>query len=127
MPDSSQSKIPATNPNAAKNHGRNDIARRGNVCNSSPDKRGDRFEECSKRDDIVWAQNSGYWIGPKAIKEYYGKTVTRESTKGMFVWHTVTTPVVEVARDRKTAKGVWYTPGVVGGFDINSFNWMFER
>jgi hypothetical protein len=81
----------------------------------------------SKKDDIVWAQNSGYWIGPKAIKEYYGKTVSRESTKGQFVWHTITTPVVEVARDRKTAKGVWYTPGVVGGFDMGSFNWMFEK
>jgi hypothetical protein len=81
----------------------------------------------SKKDDIVWAQNSGYWIGPKAIMEYYGKTVSRESTKGQFVWHTITTPVVEVARDRKTAKGVWYTPGVVGGFDMGSFNWMFEK
>jgi len=81
----------------------------------------------SKRDDIVWAQNSGYWIGQKAIREYYGKTVTRESTKGMFVWHTITSPVVEVARDGKTAKGVWYTPGVVGGFDVGNFNWMFEK
>lgn len=80
----------------------------------------------SKRDDIVWAQNSGYWIGPKAIKDYYGKTVKRESTKGSFVWHTITTPVVEVARDRNTAKGVWYTPGVVGGFEMG-FQWMFEK
>jgi hypothetical protein len=37
--DSSQSKIPTINPNAAKNHGRNDIARKGNVCNISLDKR----------------------------------------------------------------------------------------
>jgi hypothetical protein len=81
----------------------------------------------SKRDDIVWGQNSGYWVGRDAIVEYYGRHVERKDTKGMFVWHTITTPVIEVAGDRKTAKGVWYTPGVVGGFDINSFNWMFER
>ena len=83
----------------------------------------------SGRDDIVWAQNSGYWVGPKSIKEYYGRTVTRESTKGSFVWHTITTPVVEVAVDRKTAKGVWYTPGIVGAFQNgeSNFNWMFER
>jgi hypothetical protein len=81
----------------------------------------------AKRDDIVWSQNSGNWIGRKAIMDYYGKTVARESTKGQFVWHTITTPVIEVAKDRKTAKGVWYTPGVVGGFDMGSFNWMFEK
>jgi hypothetical protein len=83
----------------------------------------------AKRDDIVWAQNSGYWIGQKSIKEYYGPTVTRESTKGSFVWHTITTPVVEVAEDRQTAKGVWYTPGVVGSFKDGkgNFNWMFEK
>jgi len=83
----------------------------------------------SKRDDIVWAQNSGYWIGPESIKEYYGMTVSRESTKGSFVWHTITTPVVEVAADGKTAKGVWYTPGIVGSFkgEEGDFNWMFEK
>jgi hypothetical protein len=83
----------------------------------------------SKKDDIVWAQNSGYWIGQKSIKEYYGKTVTRESTKGGFVWHTITSPVIEVAEDRQTAKGVWYTPGVVGSFkdEKGNFNWMFEK
>jgi len=80
----------------------------------------------SKRDDIVWAQNSGYWIGPKSIRAYYGPKVSRESTKGSFVWHTITTPVIEVAADRQTAKGVWYTPGVVGGFE-SGFNWMFEK
>jgi hypothetical protein len=83
----------------------------------------------ARRDDIVWAQNSGYWTGQKSIKEYYGTTVTRESTKGSFVWHTITSPVVEVAEDRQTAKGVWYTPGVVGSFKEGkgNFNWMFEK
>jgi hypothetical protein len=83
----------------------------------------------AKRDDIVWSQNSGYWIGQKSIKGYYGTKVTRESTKGSFVWHTITTPVVEVAEDRQTAKGVWYTPGVVGSFKDGkgNFNWMFEK
>jgi hypothetical protein len=80
----------------------------------------------SKRDDIVWAQNAGYWVGHKAIREYYGRKVDRASTKGSFVWHTITTPVVEVARDRQTAKGVWYTPGIVGEFK-GGFMWMFEK
>jgi hypothetical protein len=84
----------------------------------------------SKRDDIVlWFQQAGYFKGPKMIKEAYGKKVGRESTKGFFTWHTITTPVVEVAADGKTAKGIWYTPGVVGFFQNgeSNFNWMFEK
>lgn len=84
----------------------------------------------SKRDDIVlWFQQSGCFKGPKTIKEAYGKRVSRESTKGFFTWHTITTPVVEVATDGKTAKGIWYTPGVAGFFKDgkSNFNWMFEK
>jgi len=55
----------------------------------------------SKRDDIVWAQGTLAWVGQKAIKESYGVKVDKAGTKGAFVWHTISTPVVEVARDRK--------------------------
>ncbi len=83
----------------------------------------------SKRDDICWAQNSGYWVGPESIKKYYGIKEDRKNTIGQFAWHTITSPVVEVAGDRQTAKGVWYTPGIVGGFKDgkSNFMWMFEK
>jgi hypothetical protein len=83
----------------------------------------------SKRDDICWAQNSGYWVGPASIKDYYGIPQNRENLAGQFAWHTITSSVVEVAGDRQTAKGVWYTPGIVGGFKDGkgNFMWMFEK
>lgn len=84
----------------------------------------------SKRNDIVlWFEQSGVFKGPEAIKQGYGRKVSRESTKGFFTWHTITTPVVEVAEDGKTAKGIWYTPGMVGCFQNSksNFNWMFEK
>lgn len=83
----------------------------------------------SKRDDIVWAQNFGYYFGPESIKEYYGQTYTRESTMGTYMWHAATSSIIEVAGDRKTAKGVWYSPGVVGAFEDGpvDFMWMFEK
>jgi hypothetical protein len=84
----------------------------------------------AKRDDIVlWFEASGRFEGPEAIKAGYGRTVSREATKGFFSWHTITTPVVEVAADGKTAKGVWYTPGIAGFFKDgkSNFNWMFEK
>ena len=90
----------------------------------------DMEKNWSKRDDIVFAQNFGCYIGPESIKAYYGQTYTRESTKGTYMWHPTTTSVIEVAGDRKTAKGVWYTPaGIIGAFKDEpvNFNWMFEK
>ncbi len=84
----------------------------------------------SKRDDIVlWFEASGRFDGPEAIKAGYGRTLSREATRGFFSWHTITTPVVEVAADGETAKGVWYTPGIAGFFPEgkSNFNWMFEK
>ena len=84
----------------------------------------------SKRDDIVlWFEASGRLEGPEAIKAGYGRKVSREETKGFFSWHTITTPVVEVAADGQTAKGIWYTPGIAGFFPEgkSNFNWMFEK
>ena len=83
----------------------------------------------SKRDDIVIARNTGYWKGAN-VRKYYGEKVGEPFTTGAFVWHPVTTGVIEVAGDRQTAKGVWYTPG--GGGHANpdgskSFDWMWEK
>ncbi len=84
----------------------------------------------SGRDDIVlWFEASGRFEGPEAIKGGYGRAVSRAATRGFFSWHTITTPVVEVAADGQTAKGIWYTPGIAGFFKEgkSNFNWMFEK
>jgi hypothetical protein len=84
----------------------------------------------SRRDDIVlWFEASGRFEGPGAIKGGYGRAVSREATRGIFTWHAITTPVVEVAADGETAKGIWYTPGIAGFFKEGkgNFNWMFEK
>ena len=39
------------------------------------------------------------------------------NTKGMMIQHTLTTPVIEVAGDGKTAKGIWISPGHETGPD----------
>jgi hypothetical protein len=83
----------------------------------------------SQRDDIVIARNTGYWKGAN-VRKYYGEQVGEPFTTGAFVWHPVTTGVIEVAADRQTAKGVWYTPGAGGhaGADgKQSLDWMWEK
>jgi len=83
----------------------------------------------AQRDDSIWAQTGGYWKGIENIKKNYGQKATEDATKGGYVWHTITSGVVEIAEDRQTAKGVWYTPGG-GGQAKNGkldFGWMWEK
>ena len=84
-------------------------------------------------DTAIWAQTSGYWKGMDKIKAKYGAKDpggNMPDPKGGFVWHTITTPVVEIAEDRETAKGIWYTPGIVGSYaadGTNNSQWMWEK
>jgi len=84
----------------------------------------------SKRPDVIWAQQSGYWKGMDHIKQYYGQKATADTTTGGYVWHTITSGVVEIAADRQTAKGVWYTPGLGGKIPNDgkpNAGWMWEK
>jgi hypothetical protein len=88
------------------------------------------IEKCwSHRDDNVWAQNGGFWKGSALIKKNYGQHVDPATTKGMGAWHPQNSAVIEIAQDRQTAKGIWYTVGVVGGYNGTKQNasWMFEK
>lgn len=77
------------------------------------------------QETAVWAQNKDYWKGMEAIKGYYGPKVDQKSMPGGFMFHTLTTAIIEVAEDRNSAKGVWYTPGMVGTHKDAS--WLWER
>jgi len=70
----------------------------------------------------------GVWEGMDLIKLYYGNPKTKDSkqaikdmsksnpwepVKGQFAMSMNTTPIIEVAGDGKTARGVWFSPGIV--------------
>lgn len=98
-----------------------------------------------------FAQNQGYYIGMDSLRSYYGDlniTMQRQQLEalhqvhpdlevteenlgaGLFQVHPLTTQVIEVAGDGQTAKGIWYSPGAVGGPTLRgqiSMNWMWER
>lgn len=84
----------------------------------------------SKREDIAYGTMH---MGRKAVRAYYGATNERSRKEklkimaklfpdvknspanegiGDLVLHLTTTPYVEIARDGKTAKGLWYSPGI---------------
>ena len=83
-----------------------------------------------------FGQNWGYNVGMARIDAYYGKGSVENFRKdleelatydpsvevspenlgiGSLVIHALTAPYIEVAGDGKTAQGLWYSPGAVGG------------
>jgi hypothetical protein len=63
------------------------------------------------RDDCsVEVSDWGCFFGPDAITGFW-EAMKADELKGGIFWHAVTTPVIEVAGDGKTAKVVWFSPG----------------
>jgi hypothetical protein len=70
--------------------------------------------------DISWeVAHMGLYVGREAVKEILDQHGPRGGSiaPGTIFIHTLTTPVIEVAEDGQTAKGVWKSPGIEGGSD----------
>ncbi|MBP2643711.1 MAG: hypothetical protein H6Q67_1598 [Firmicutes bacterium] len=104
-----------------------------------------------KTPNPTFAQNQGYWIGYKSIRYYYGtlnemmkqsslnaicrnnpniKNTKENLAMGTMMMHTLTTPIIVVAGDGKTAKGMWYSPGqvtMVGPDGKGMASWIWEK
>lgn len=102
----------------------------------------------SKKENIAWAHNYGTWYRERFYNNYvegqeaesreeYDKVVAAGvdmkdqdyRRAPSYPIHFVTTPLIEVAEDGQSAKGLWYTPGCafsnIPGFKLGM--WMFER
>lgn len=84
------------------------------------------------RSTASYGRNWGYYVGMDSIANYYVLEHTRKQYRllealhavkpevevnnlnlgyGTCAFHTVTTPMIYIAGDGKTARGLWYTPG----------------
>ncbi|RCX16051.1 SnoaL-like protein [Anaerobacterium chartisolvens] len=75
------------------------------------------------RDDI-WIDCEGFGVfdGPKGIEKFFVEWhhSMEGDGKGMFALHLLTTDIVEVAADGKTARGLWLSPGAEGRKDAGT-------
>lgn len=84
----------------------------------------------ANRDDISWeVANFGVFYGRQGVKrtlDAHSGLAKREGDRqdgqeigqaGGMIMHTLSTPVIEIAGDGKTAKGVWISPGHETGRD----------
>jgi hypothetical protein len=98
-----------------------------------------------KTPGVTFAHNVGIVTGIDAIRKYYGtgKGYTNDPKKeqtatpqgmmqagaGNISFRTLTTPIVHVAGDGKTAKAYWYTPGFQANIQNGQGNsiWSYEK
>jgi hypothetical protein len=64
----------------------------------------------TKPDVSMEVSDRGRWVGGEAVTYLLGTVMKEELTGTMFV-HTLATPIVEVAGDCQTARGIWASPG----------------
>ncbi len=88
----------------------------------------------SKKQTVRWAQNQGCWVGMASHRHSYDelnrkvqaadlerlskmnpaiKNVPESRFVGNTILHLLTTPILEIAQDGQSAKGMWYTPGMI--------------
>ena len=88
----------------------------------------------SSRDDVCLSFNDGSYVGPEAVKGYFAAVVENTAKRSAFIRDLfpdklgslsdealygvgqlrampITTPVIELAADGKTAKGIWHVQG----------------
>lgn len=81
------------------------------------------MELFSKREDMtIEIGPMGLFRGPKGLQQIYGvnHTVNEGDRRGFLAVHPLTTPVIEVADDLQTAKGLWLHHGVETQPDMES-------
>ncbi len=105
----------------------------------------------TKSGDDTFSNPHGSWVGMKNIYNSYCLANTENQKKalealrakypeikdspesygvGDFLIHTLTTPIIEIAGDGKSAKGMWYSPGVMVGAKPDGTAggiWFFEK
>ena len=68
-----------------------------------------------KTPGVTWTNNTDKYIGMASLKKFYVDNAKTLPTVGVLAYHMLTTPVIEIAGDGKTAKAVWMSFGEVSG------------
>ncbi len=68
-----------------------------------------------KTPGVSWTNNTDKYIGAKSLWKFYVEGAEQMPTAGVMAYHMLTTPLIEVAGDGQTAKGIWMSFGDVGG------------
>lgn len=84
-------------------------------------------KEPENRATASYGRNWGYYIGMDEIKKYYldGNTIG----DGCMLFQPVSTDLIHIANDGRTARGMWYSMGYITAVEggETKAEWLFER
>lgn len=91
--------------------------------------RADKVVECfADRDDsTVEISSGGVNEGYEAIKKLFERTAALGKEPGTLVEHYMVCPIIEVARDGKTAKATGFAPGIVSIATAGEQGWNWGK
>jgi hypothetical protein len=69
----------------------------------------------SKRDDVTWKNNTDFYKGRKDLLRFYVTNAETLPKTGGLAYHMLTTPMIVVSGDGKTAKGIFMSFGNIAG------------
>ncbi|MFT3905843.1 MAG: nuclear transport factor 2 family protein [Steroidobacteraceae bacterium] len=78
-------------------------------------------------DDPDVHQNVPALMSGPAVRKYFTERQAEKLKDGVMHQHTFLSPIIEVAGDGKTAKGVWDSPGIDTGGGDSAANWAWVR
>lgn len=70
------------------------------------------FYALDEPDVSVEVGDRGVHVGPEAVQRLFAETFTNPVLDGVLLIHYLATPMIEVAADGRTARGVWRSPGI---------------
>lgn len=70
------------------------------------------FYALDEPDVSVEIGDRGVYKGPEAVRSLFEDTFTNPALRGVLLIHYLATPMIEVAEDGLTARGVWRSPGI---------------
>jgi hypothetical protein len=71
----------------------------------------------NRSDCFVSIGTRGHWVGKDAALRAFGTFIKMGPTRGLLCCNPITTPLIEVAGDRKTAKAMWVGTGLMAQRD----------
>ena len=73
----------------------------------------------------IEASDSGIYRETEGIKRFFLQFMDKlRHTQGAFTMHLAVAPIIEIAKDGKTARGIWFSPGCAGDANSNGM-WIW--
>ena len=73
------------------------------------------------------AGDSGVFVGKVGVRRHFAWIAEATKTPGMYIEHRANQPIIEIAKDGKSAKALWFSPGVMAVGEVKQQSWSLGK